>query len=251
MKINNLYETIFKRRSIRNYDLSTLDKTTMDGILDCLNDLKPLYDNIKVELKILKTDEVNRRMMKKAPYYLAIFSEKKDGYLENVGFMLQQFDLFLSANDIGCCWQGIPKPKKDVLDSTNLEYIILLAFGKPKETLHRQNISEFKRKSLDKITDIQDVEELLEPVRIAPSSTNRQPWFFGGNKNLIHAYCAKPNFLKAVFVRKFNHIDMGIALYHLSLSAKHLGLELEIIKDLDAQRRVPQGYEYITSIKLS
>ncbi len=45
--------------------------------------------------------------------------------------MLQQMDLFFSASGIGSCWQGLPKPDKDMLNSSNLEFIILMAFGKP------------------------------------------------------------------------------------------------------------------------
>ncbi len=146
MEKDDLYFTIFKRKSIRNYDLTPLDEDTLAVVSDRLNVLNPMYDDINIELKIISTDDVNRRMMKKAPHYIAVFSESKDGYLTNVGFMLQQMDLFLSANSIGSCWQGIPKPTKEVLGSSNLEFIILLAFGKTKDHIHRSSVSEFKRK---------------------------------------------------------------------------------------------------------
>ena len=48
-----------------------------------------------------------------APHFLAFFSEVKDGYAANAGFMMQQMDLFLSANGIGSCWQGGPKPIRE------------------------------------------------------------------------------------------------------------------------------------------
>lgn len=250
MEKNNLYPAIFKRKSIRNYDLSSLDENTLEEITNYLGNLMSIYKDIKTELRIISTEDVKRRMMKKAPHYIAAFSENKEGYLANIGFMLQQVDLFLSANGIGCCWQGIPKPKGNILNASDLEYIIVLAFGKPAEPLHRESISEFKRKTLDKITDVNGVEELLEPVRIAPSSTNSQPWFFKGDKNLIHAYGAKPGFLRAVFVRKFNGIDIGIALYHLKLSAEYQGMEFEIVHDVNAQNNPLQGYEYVASAKI-
>ncbi len=118
MEKTDLYSTIFKRKSIRNYDLTPLDENTLTEISNHLKGLDPLYDDIKTELKIISGNDVKRRMMKKAPHYIAVFSEAKEGYLTNVGFMLQQMDLFLSANGIGSCWQGIPKPKKEVLKSS-------------------------------------------------------------------------------------------------------------------------------------
>ena len=65
--------------------------------------------------------------------------------------MLQQMDLFLSANGIGSGWQGMPRLTKEILNTSKLEFVILLAFGKPKERLHRETVSEFKRKPLREI----------------------------------------------------------------------------------------------------
>ena len=53
MKETELYETIFKRKSIRNYDLTPLDQNTLEEISNHLNGLEPLYDDIKVEFKII------------------------------------------------------------------------------------------------------------------------------------------------------------------------------------------------------
>lgn len=250
MEKTELYETIFKRKSIRNYDLTPLDQNTLTEISNHLNDLKPLYENIKTEVKIISESDVKRRMMKKAPHYIVIFSESKEGYLTNVGFMLQQMDLFLSASGIGSCWQGIPKPKKEVLKSSNLKFIILIAFGKPNEPLYRKSVSEFKRKPLKDMNDFKGSEEFLEAVRLAPSATNSQPWFFKGDNNLIHVYAIKPSFIRGLVAKKYIPIDVGIALYHLKLAAEHFGKKTEISVDKTAQNDTPDGYEYIASMNL-
>ncbi len=250
MEITDYYPIIFKRKSIRNYDLTPLDDNTVAEISKHLDNLKPMYDNIKTEMKIISSDEVKTRIMKKAPHYIAVFSQKKEGYLTNVGFMLQQMDLFFSANGLGSCWQGIPKPKKEVLKSSNLEFVILMAFGKPKESLHRGSVSEFKRKPLQEISNVKGADELLEAARLAPSAANSQPWFFTGEDSIIHVYSAKPNFLKALLVKKYIPIDMGIAIYHLKVAAKHFGKKTEIVFDKTAEENAPKGYEYIASLKV-
>ncbi len=252
MEKTEFYSTIFKRKSIRNFNLTPLDENTLAEISDYIHNLKPMYSNIKTELKIVSSDNVKRRMMKEAPHYIAIFSEIKEGYLTNIGFMLQQVDLFFSANGLGSCWQGIPSPTKELLKSSNLEFIIFIAFGTPKdpETLHRASVSEFKRKSLRDITDIEGADELLEAARIAPSATNSQPWFFTGDANLIHAYSVKPNFLKAMMIKKYIPIDVGIAICHLQVAAEHSGKKTEIMFDETAKTNAVNGYEYVASLKV-
>lgn len=250
MEKKNFYETIFKRKSIRSYHQDPLDEETIFMIQKYMENLNPIYPDIETELKIVSGDQVKTRMMKRAPHYIAVFSENKEGYLTNIGYMLQQMDLFLSTNGIGCCWQGIPKPKKEILMSSNLEFIILFAFGRPKEPLHRSNISEFKRKPMDEITDIEGADDLLEAARIAPSATNSQPWFFTGSENKIKVYCVQSKFLKARLLKKWNQIDVGITIFHIVTAAEHFGKSVEIISDRNARDNPPEGYYYIVTLKI-
>jgi nitroreductase len=246
----NLYETIFKRKSIRKYDLTPLDGHTLAEVMAHVSALKPLYNDIKIEMKLLSQKDVKGLLLAKAPHYLAVFSETKDGYLTNAGFMLQQMDLFFSANGIGSCWQGMPKPTKEILKSSKLEFVILLAFGKPKERLHRESVSEFQRKPLGEITDVKGADELLEPARLAPSAMNRQQWFFTGDASTIHAYRAKSSFLSAFMLEKMNKVSMGIAICHVWIAAKHFGKEVEFICDKEAQNNPPAGHDYVITIKI-
>lgn len=253
MALVDLYPQIFRRKSIRDYDLTPLEDFVLENIVEQINNLEPLCDEIKVELKIVSQNDVNPRMMKKAPHYIAVFSENKEGYKTNVGFMLQQIDLFFSANGLGSCWQGIPKLKKHILESSNLEFIILMAFGKANTQLHRTSTLEFKRKPLTKISNIKnegDVGALLEAARLAPSATNSQPWFFKGDNHIIHAYVVKPNILRAIMLKRYILIDMGIVLYHLKLAAEHFGKTTQIIFDKNGDENSPPRYEYVTSLKI-
>lgn len=252
MEDPDYYPIIFRRKSIRDYDLTPLDERTLGKIQDELNSLKPLYENIETDLRIISQDDVNQRMMKKAPHYIAAFSESKEGYKTNIGFMLQQMDLFFSAKGIGSCWQGIPKPSKDVLKSSQLEFVILMAFGWSKVPLHRKSIMQFKRKPLQKMSDMDDNEanELLEVVRLAPSATNSQPWFLKGDKHIIHVYSLKPNIIRAIILKRYIPIDIGIALYYLEVAARHFAKTTHYIIDENAEKNSPHGYEYVSSLKI-
>ena len=249
MEKTDLYPTIFKRKSIRKFDLTPLDEYTLNKIKDHLNTLKPLHEDIEIEFKIIHPDVVKRRMMRKAPHYIAAFSEIKEGYLTNVGFMLQQMDLFLSANGLGTCWQGIPTLNKEALDSSNLKFIILMPFGKAQEPLHRTTISEFKRKPLHEITDIKNADDLLEAARLAPSAGNGQPWFFTGDENRIDVYYLEPGFVRGLLTKKYPPIDVGISLYHLKLAAEHFGKETEVFFE-EPKNDALTKYNYVASLHL-
>lgn len=242
----NLYETIFKRKAVRKYDLKPLNDNTLSTITDYVKSLKPLYDGIKTEMRIVGQDEVKLLVSGKAPHYLLLYSENKEGYLTNAGYMLQQVDLFLSSKGIGSCYVGMGKPAKA---SAELEYVIMLAFGNPTEPVHRADSSEFKRKSLLQITNVVGNDKLLETARLAPSATNSQPWFFTGSNGIIHAYCVKPNMIKALLYGKMNKIDMGIALCHIAVAAAHEGKEIAFVHDEKALANHPKGYYYVVTVQ--
>lgn len=210
--------------------------------------LKPMTTGIKTEFKIISPDQV-RRAMKKAPHYIAAFSEAKDVYMANVGFMLQQMDLYFSDTGLGSCWQGIPQPTKEVKECSNLEFVILMAFGNSRETLHRTSVSQFKRKPLSEITDIQGADELLEPARLAPSAVNWQNWYFTGDKNLIHAYSFKPSFLRRLGGKYFP-INVGIAVCHLEVAADHFGKKATIVFEENKEKNPPKDRTYIASLEI-
>lgn len=251
----NYYDSIFKRKSVKRYDPTPLSEDTLKDISNHLNNLKPLYDDIKTEVKILPLADVQvKKKKKEAPHYLAMFSQTKEGNFANLGFMMQQTDLFLNGNGIGSCWQGSPKPKEEVLKNSNLEFVIVMAFGNPRDskTVHR-DISEFERKPLSEITTIEGADELLEAARLAPSSGNIQPWFFAGDKSLIHVYTSKSYPKKDYpiqIIKKYNTISVGIALCHLKVAAEHSGSNMDFLFDKKAENHVHEGYDYTISLKL-
>lgn len=250
----NPFPTIFKRKSVKRYDLTPLDEDKLDEIVGHLKNLDPMHPDIKTEVKVLPLEEVEVKKKRKwAPHYLVVFSEFKDGYLENIGFMLQQMDLYLSANGVGSCWQGSPRVK-ETLESSDLEFVIVMAFGNPREdqTLHR-DIQEFERKPLSEISTVEGADKWLDAARLAPSSGNVQPWFFGGDKNMIHAYTSR-EYPKKDYppekIKKYNTISTGIALYHLKAAVEHYSGAVEFLSHKKAEKNTPDGYEYTMSIKV-
>lgn len=238
------YEAIFKRRSIRKYKADLLDESTMEGVRSFITTLTPMIPEIKTEMKILGSDGVKGVFRSGAPHFLAIYSEKKEGYAANAGFLLQQMDLYFSAIGIGSCWTLLSKPLQKNDSVSGLEFVINLAFGKPAEELQRRSVSEFKRKPLSEITDIKGSDELLEPARLAPSGVNNQSSYFRGDSTSIDAYYAKSRLTEVM-----NQINVGIALCHIWLAALNLDRSVDFFVDEKGEDRAPKGYRYAISLK--
>lgn len=210
----NLRDMIQKRKSVRKYLSQPVDQAAIRQIEEFCAGVKPLYPGIKVRAEILDKENVKCIFPWVPPQVLAIFSEEADGYLENVGFMFQQVDLYLQSLGLGSCWLGMGRLDSDAKSRQDdgLKFVIMLAFGHTEEQL-RSDLSQFKRRSLADISDRPD--ERLESARLAPSSVNSQPWYFTHQIDAIHAYCVKQGILKAKALGDMNRIDMGIALAHL------------------------------------
>ncbi len=250
MNENVLYEAIFSRKSIRSYDSAPIDQNRLEKISENLQSLKPLLAGIKTEFKVISANEVTRKLGNNAPHWIAAFSEAKEAYKTNIGFMLQQMDLSFSASGLGSCWLGIPKPTKEVTQSSKLEFVILMSFGNSKETLYRTNVSQFKRVPLSKITNIEGSNELLEAVRLAPSAVNNQNWYFTGTKDAIHAYSSKSSFLRGVLGGSYFPLNVGIALCHLQLSAEHFGFKTNFVFDNTKDMNPPPNREYVATLEI-
>ena len=164
----------------------------------------PLYADIKVRMDIVGRKQVKCICPWTTPQLIAVYSEEKEGWLENVGFLFQQMDLYLQTLGLGVCWLGMGRMNPKTTTSVEgMKFVIMLAFGYPKADPLRTDVREFKRKPMEEITDKADPR--LEPARLAPSAVNSQPWYFIHDGDSIHVYCAK----------KGSRLDIGIALAHL------------------------------------
>ena len=121
----------------------------MKDIENQFNKLKPLVENIKVKIKIVKNETTCRRGQE---YCILFYSEKKDNYLQNIGYLGEQLDLYLVSKNIGTLWFGIGKVKEKKLD--NLDFVIMIAIAKvDSEDKFRKDMFKSKRKELSKIWD--------------------------------------------------------------------------------------------------
>jgi len=226
---------IEKRKSIRKYDQTPLDEATLEKVRAKIEAIRPLYPDIKYSIDL--TTKTKGMFNIKAPHYLVFRSEKKEGAYENIGFIGQQLDLFFPENGLGACWLGVSKPEED--SDSGMPCFLCMSFGKPGEVLYRE-LSEFKRKSLNEISEGSDPR--LDSARLAPSGMNRQNWYFVAENSKIHCYQKKLNPLVGIWFNSLARIDLGIAICHIAESSE----SFKFANESDAPER--KGYIYLGTV---
>ncbi len=234
--MNDYYDMIFKRKSFHLFTSVGNEKVTQDE----LDEIKKAYvefavlcSDIRTAIRIVPSDRVNFK--RDAEYCILIYSEKKDNYLMNVGYIGEQLDLWLVKHDIGSLWFGIGKPDEPVYDG--LDFVIMIAIHKVNDSAKfRKDMFKATRKPLEEIWSGDDL-GIAEITRFAPSACNTQPWYTE-NKNgeLIVSRYKKPGkrrIMPAVSVAYFNRIDIGIYLCFLEicLYKKNIAFKRELFVD--------------------
>lgn len=216
-KTANLEETIYKRQSVRTYEETSLSEDTIKEIKSFINETKVLNENIAWSYDIVDKDMISTMLRWKAPHYILLFSEEKENYKENIGFIFQQVELYLQSRGIGACWIGLASPSKNyVKKHNNQEYIIMISIGNVSGEIYRQT-ADFQRNSLTEISD--NVDEKLKPIQYAPSAGNTQTWYITHNDDgTYNIYRKKLGLLKRRLFGKFAPLDIGIGLAHLYLA---------------------------------
>ena len=247
---NKLYEMIFKRKSFhlfRNIGNEKISDEELKDIEKKINNLKPLVPDIKTKIKIVKDGITCRRGQE---YCILFYSEKKDNYLQNIGYLGEQLDLYLVSKNIGTLWFGIGKVEEKKID--DLDYVIMIAIRKvDDETKFRKDMFKSKRKELSEIWEGESFLDIGNIVRFAPSACNTQPWrVIASDKELeVYRYrkAGKRGIMPKDMVIYYNQIDIGIFLCFLELCLEHNNIsynrEVFVEEDLEKENNLVAKYK--------
>ena len=215
------YKQIFKRKSFHIFKgTETLTDIEIQKLEDFIKSVKPLNSDIKTEICIVPESETTCK--RGGQYCILFYSQTKDEYLRNIGYMGEQIDLYLASQNIGALWFGIGKPQN--MQMNGLDFVIMISIAKMPEDKFRKNMFKSKRKSLSEIWSGNAL-GVAEIVRFAPSACNTQPWIVEntGNELKIYRYKkpGKRGIMPADKVRYYNKIDMGIFIFILETCLEH------------------------------
>lgn len=221
------YKQIFKRKSFHIFkDTGMMENSDIEKLEAFIKSVKPLNSEIKTKIYIVPESKTTCK--RGGEYCILFYSEAKDDYLRNVGYMGEQIDLYLASENIGALWFGIGKPKNMQMDG--LDFVIMITIAKMPEDKFRKDMFKAKRKPLSEIWRGETL-NIAEIVRFTPSSCNTQPWIIENTGGELTIYrFKKPDkrgIMPADKVRYYNKIDMGIFLFLLETCLEHENLSFE------------------------
>ena len=228
-----LYKQIFRRKSFHTFRERSNESISQDEIDDIYNAYKTfdsLYD-IKTDIKIVEAKHTTCR--RNEEYCIMLFSDIKDGYLQNIGYLGEQLDLFLVSKNIGSLWFGIAKSDEEL---NGLKYVIMIAIAKANS--FRKDMYKSKRKELNMIWSGDDY-GIGNIVRFSPSACNSQPWFVESSDNKLYVYrtskSGRVGIMPANRSLYFNQIDIGIFMCILELCFIENNIKYKRINSIDNQ----------------
>ena len=248
--MKELLPAVYKRKSMRKYREEKLTAEELAKVKGYLQQAKPLVPEIKVDYDIVPCKDTNCKF--NAEYCLIVYSEDKNLWLQNVGYILEQWDLYLTTLNIGVCWYGMGKVQET--ERNGLKYAIMLSFGKCEEADFRNSTDDINRKSVDDIWGIDENRtfdsfkdglsggKLAEIVRLAPSAVNSQPWRVEPEGNTLKVYRVKGKVpvLSDRLFKHWNKVDIGIflAFVEIALESEGYTYERTLHPDTDSKRSV-------------
>ena len=222
------YQMIFKRKSFHLFkDAGQLSDKELARIEEAFHSCRPLFPQIKVDMKIVPANQTTCKRGQE--YCILLYSEKKEGYLPNIGYIGEQLDLYLASRNIGALWFGIGKTEEQ--SHNGLDFVIMIAIAEMPQDKFRKDMFKSKRKSLDEVWHGEYYNNIGNIARFAPSACNTQPWIVEATQTGLSVYrykkLGKRGIMPAAMVTHYNRIDIGIFLLFLELCLKHEGIGFE------------------------
>jgi len=242
-----LYPMIFKRKSFHKFsgNLKLTDAELLQ-IEQYIGTLTPLVPEIKTAWKIVPRGETS---WKSGEYCILFYSEKRDYYLYNIGYMVQQLDLWLASVNIGACWLGLGRTKEKKCNG--LDYVIMLGIEKAEASEFRQDFTKTKRKEVADIWQGEAFRGMADVVRYAPSACNTQPWLVRSSPEKIDIYrvLGSRGIMPVLKVPFYNKIDTGIFLLFMEICLRRekINFERELLSDSElGKENLVASYTIVT-----
>jgi hypothetical protein len=271
-----LADIVRQRISVRTYASTSLDDKLKKRLEAYIKELKGPFGS-KVRYRLMDVKNAENKDIKLGTYgiirgissFVATAVKDEAMSLEQLGYELEQFILYAVSLGLGTCWLGGTFNKGEFAKAIELKedeiLPIVTPIGYPKEkegivgSLMRTVAGSKNRKSFGDVfynesfnkklkeSEAGIYKEALEMVRLAPSASNKQPWRIVKEGDKLHIYISHTKGYGKGLGFDIQRIDMGIAMCHLHLALKEVGVEGSF-KILEARPAVPdENMEYLIS----
>lgn len=223
-------QAIKQRYSTRKFNNQPVQNTDIISLEECEAMLDAMYGNVRIRMEKLEDNSLFSGLgavvggINGAPYAAAFIGKANDPNVRfDIGMAGEKFILHATALGLKTCWVGGGFNKRVAYRMFSVdkdeEIFAICPIGHsdaPPSTYHSQ------RKPLAEIADLQqlaslphDFTQAIEHARVAPSSINRQCWYFDAAENGITVSLAKN--ASMLVASKMLLIDLGIAASHIEI----------------------------------
>ncbi|MES0489343.1 MAG: nitroreductase family protein [Leptospirales bacterium] len=256
----DITKIIKQRKSYRNFNSQPLTNSVIAKLQNFANHLPEGPFGNKCKFYFVQTDLDIRNFYKQGTYgfihgarnwIVSSTSESGKMNFEDLGYLMELIVLYATSLDIQTCWVGGSFRKRYFHNKVNnntgdiIPAIAAIGVAEPYEgTLNaiiKWSVQSKKRKPWKSLFFLDNMDRPLteseagqyaiplEMLRMAPSSSNIQPWRIikEMNRDVFHFFLLRKKRIKE-FHKFFNiydiqRIDMGIAMCHFTEAAKEQG----------------------------
>ena len=201
--------------------------------------------------------------IKGAKDFLAITVKDEAFAMEAVGYQFENLVLYATDMGLGTVWLAGTFIKNIIEVSNDDLFPCISPIGYPAEKrsfvekIMKASLGSKNRKAWNKLFYLNNFnqalsqaeagkyETALEMLRLAPSSTNAQPWIAVKEGDNIHFFCNYKNSISDN-MKKIKHLDLGIGLAHFHQTAMSEGLDGKF-EIQDIKFSVPENMHYVIS----
>ena len=128
----SIYEAIFNRCSVREYEMEKLAPGRLEALERYLKNIALLDEEKTVKFEIIDNSDGKQKIhglwKVEAPYYLAVYCGNDQLSVRNAGYAAEQAVLYLTSKELGTCYLGATKAGEEKKDG--LKRFLVIAFGR-------------------------------------------------------------------------------------------------------------------------
>ena len=265
------YEHIVKNRnSCRKFSDKPVEAEKIIEIVSYHKDKETvLVDDIVTDLRFYGADAYDKLkdsvgyngICIKAPYYMVLFSEKKEHYLENAGYIMQGITLKLTELGLAGCWLTINSAtatKNALNPDSDLNIGCVMAFGyrdpdntekkAPKLTLEQLCMGPDYKTNIDVTHFYRELEDCLRACAHSQSFQNLQPYRLLVDTNAVYLV-GLPSEMTNEYDTALNY---GIVMFNFYAIMRSVRTETPrwSFEAPDRDLKLPEDVKYVAKCKM-
>ena len=265
-----LKDIIKGRRSVRTFDGRPIKQEDKEKLEQFVSGISNPF-GIPVEFVLLDAEEHGLSSPVIAGEKLYVAGKVKRGPYADVafGYSFERLVLYAWSLGIGTTWIGGTMKRElferaaGLSDGEMMPCVSPLGYPAKKkslrETMMRKGVGADKRLPAEKLffdgdmdtplsgAKQEEIADLIEMVRWAPSAVNKQPWRIIAIDDRYHFYEKKDKGYVSDATGDLQKIDVGIALCHFVMGLEEQGRHPEVVVS-DPGIGIPDDVEYIASV---